>query len=389
MNSKFEAFEQRIGNTQREISQSQISVIQNNLAADNYTFKKKGHEQQYRVNAQIMDKLRQADGFVREASSTVQSEAAEQAINKISEGMDILSHRQKCIKLADSSEHGWRVVQEYEAHPLAENSNDKKKIYPAQVQADRKIRQERRSRSRRYQPYSVPSTADGSKTDTAQPQSGAVGRKPGTCFRCSKPGHWRADCLIQNVQSEKNVQISRFVSNVLSVENNDTSGVLDSKANMTLNEKSQETVSNIEALRKREQTVSSPVGRLRSCLNHWEKSGASSFILDVVENGYKLPFKTLPKPVELGNNKSARDNADFVSSEIQNLLLKGCIREVPTAPTVINPLTVAINRAGKKRLVLDCRHLNLELFKYKCCFKKPVCSKGYFFKGRLFVHLRH
>ena len=249
MNSKFEAFEQRIGNTQREISQSQISVIQNNLAAaDNYTFKKKGHEQQYRVNAQIMDKLRQADGFVREASSTVQSEEAEQAINKISEGMDILSHRQKCIKLADSSEHGWRVVQEYEAHPLAENSNDKKKIYPAQVQADRKIRQERRSRSRRYQPYSVPSTADGFKTDTAQPQSGAVGRKPGTCFRCSKPGHWRADCLIQNVQSEKNVQISRFVSNVLSVENDDTSGVLDSKANMTLKEKNRKRRSVISKL---------------------------------------------------------------------------------------------------------------------------------------------
>ena len=295
--------------------------------------------------------------------------------------MDIISHRQKCIKLADSSEHGWRVVQEYEAHPLAENSDDEKKIYRAQVQADRKIRQERRSRSRRYQPYSVPSTANGSKTDTAQHQSGAVGRKPGTCFRCGKPGHWRADCLVQNVQSEKNVQISRFVSNVLSVENNDTSGVLDSKANMTLNEKSQETVSNIEALRKREQTVSLPVGRLRSCLNHWEKSGASSFILDVVENGYKLPFKTLPKPVELGNNKSARDNADFVSREIQNLLLKGCIREVPTAPTVINPLTVAINRVGKKRLVLDCRHLNLELFKYKCCFENQSIAKDIFSKG--------
>ena len=83
MNSKFEAFEQRIGNTQREISQSQISAIQNNLAAtDNYTFKKKGREQQYRMNAQVMDKLCQADGFVREASSTVQSEAAEQAITR-------------------------------------------------------------------------------------------------------------------------------------------------------------------------------------------------------------------------------------------------------------------------------------------------------------------
>lgn len=33
---------------------------------------------------------------------------------KISEGMNFLLHHQKCIKLANSSEQGWRVVQEYE-----------------------------------------------------------------------------------------------------------------------------------------------------------------------------------------------------------------------------------------------------------------------------------
>jgi hypothetical protein len=49
----------------------------------------------------------------------------------------------KCLKLADSSEHAWCVVQEYESHPLAENSDDEKKIYKTQIQADSKVRQER------------------------------------------------------------------------------------------------------------------------------------------------------------------------------------------------------------------------------------------------------
>jgi hypothetical protein len=57
------------------------------------------------------------------------------------------------IKLADSSDSGWRVVKEYEAHPLADNEEDEKKIYRAQFMADKKLRQERRQRSFRFSPY--------------------------------------------------------------------------------------------------------------------------------------------------------------------------------------------------------------------------------------------
>jgi hypothetical protein len=43
----------------------------------------------------------------------------------------------------------------------------------------------------------------------------------------------------------------------------------------------------------------------------------------------------------LRNNKSARENVDFVKNEITKLLEKGCISEVVEAPFVVNPLTVA------------------------------------------------
>jgi hypothetical protein len=90
INSKFETFEQRMSDTQKELSQSQLSVIQENLMHDNYTFKKKGHEQQYRVNSQVIDKQRHAEANVHEANRSTHCEAADNAISKISEGINIL-----------------------------------------------------------------------------------------------------------------------------------------------------------------------------------------------------------------------------------------------------------------------------------------------------------
>lgn len=46
---------------------------------------------------------------------------------------------------------------------------------------------------------------------------------------------------------------------------------------------------------------------------------------------------------------------------------KGIVSRSAVVPHVVNPLTVAYNRKGKPRLVLDCRHINpyLHLFKIK------------------------
>ena len=68
-------------------------------------------------------------------------------------------------------------------------------------------------------------------------------------------------------------------------------------------------------------------------------------------------MKTEPENVELQNNKSARDHSVFVSQEIEKLVDKRCIAKVPHVPKVVNPLTVAKNKTGKLRLVLDCRHV--------------------------------
>ena len=110
INCKFNSFEQRISANQRELSQSQLASIQQSIGAtDDYTFRKKGHEQQHKVNGRVLDSLRQAGCFFQEFAAGSSADALDGARNKIAEGISILTHRQKCIKLADS----WNTVGEW------------------------------------------------------------------------------------------------------------------------------------------------------------------------------------------------------------------------------------------------------------------------------------
>ena len=68
------------------------------------------------------------------------------------------------MKLADSSEQGWRVVQEYEANPLVDNSDDEKQISHAYYHAERKIKLERRVRQRCFAPYQTQSDQTTNRT---------------------------------------------------------------------------------------------------------------------------------------------------------------------------------------------------------------------------------
>ena len=50
-------------------------------------------------------------------------------------------------------------------------------------------------------------------------------------------------------------------------------------------------------------------------------------------------------------------------------------------PHVVNPLTVALNKNGKKRLMLDCRHIDPDLFKFKCSFENHAIARQMFRRG--------
>jgi hypothetical protein len=105
-------------------------------------------------------------------------------------------------------------------------------------------------------------------------------------------------------------------------------------------------------------------GRLKTCFLYWKSVlGASDFVLDIIESGYKIPFLYAPTSFFAKNNRSSLDHPAFVQSAISELLLKRCIVEVATPPYCCNPLTVA--KGKKLRLVLDLRHPNQFVVKSK------------------------
>lgn len=108
-------------------------------------------------------------------------------------------------------------------------------------------------------------------------------------------------------------------------------------------------------------------GRLKTHANFWRSIGCYDFILDTIVNGYRIPFYTTPPSAHLRNNRSALNHSDFVEEAINDLLIRGLVVECTEQPIVINPLTVSIQNNGKKRLILDLRHVNHHL--WKCSVK--------------------
>ena len=291
----------------------------------------------------------------------------------------MLSHRQKLIQLADRSELGWRVVQEYETYPLAEDSEDKMRMYKAEVQATRKLKAERakKAKSNRIGPYKRGNGDQGQLALGVQTSTASV-QKPGLCFQCGKPGHWRQECP-GNASNNKicigNSVIFRYTSNGSDPNSNDVQSYCQAKI------MDNGRIDNSEEPCKSFAYVISPVGRLKSHIDKWRSVEGSAYIKDVVENGYKLPLKELPPAVNLTNNKSARNNSSFVTSEISNLLEKGVVSMVKEKPVVVNPLTVAYNKKGKLRMVLDCRHVNKYIHLFQIKFEDTRVAISLFGKG--------
>ena len=121
-------------------------------------------------------------------------------------------------------------------------------------------------------------------------------------------------------------------------------------------------------------------GSLKAHSNFWHSINANQYVLDVIENGYRLPFLTTPEGCFLKNNKSSLDNPEFVQEAIQDLLNSGSVVKTTEKPLVINPLTVAKSK-NKLRLVLDLRHVNLHLWKENIKFEDWKTALDYYSKN--------
>ena len=88
--------------------------------------------------------------------------------------------------------------------------------------------------------------------------------------------------------------------------------------------------------------------RLKQCVSYWESTiSASRFVLDVISEGYKLPFSRVPAPCFTRNNRSA---------ELHPALLRKIFPSCWLRP------------------VIDLRHLIPCLYKYSCNWYEDLQS---------------
>ena len=108
---------------------------------------------------------------------------------------------------------------------------------------------------------------------------------------------------------------------------------------------------------------------------------ASQFVLDIVTNGYKLPFIAYPQPMIAKNHHSALKHSKFVEDSIGDLVWSRCVRESMSCPIVCSPLLVVENAKGKLRLIIDLCYVNQFLNQYKFKYEGLDLISSLFRKG--------
>ena len=162
-----------------------------NAKHDPFLFRRKGNENQFRFCENVEEQLQSASSSISRAEKEGK-EALSRAKIAVEQGMELLSRRKKLIKLADHSEAGWALVEEYVKNDLAEDFGDEMRIEKAECAAERKITKRKRELDAamkrtvaRHNERTEPLVPDGKRL--LVPFAGSA---PGACHQCGEFGHW-------------------------------------------------------------------------------------------------------------------------------------------------------------------------------------------------------
>ena len=125
------------------------SQIAAEIQPDSYIFKKKANEQQFNFNRKV---IRSSNSALKALETGNVTKVREE----LTEGMKLLTDRQKVIKLADKSQFGWATVQEYLDDELAENGAEASKVKKAEKRAAARVKSlQDKKRSKFSKPFRV------------------------------------------------------------------------------------------------------------------------------------------------------------------------------------------------------------------------------------------
>ena len=294
-----------------------------------YEYKRKGNQEQAAFNAKVDEAVAEAELLIEEAGPST-APAMERAKEALKKGRQFLAERQKLISssVADRSEHGWGVVQEYTADELAEDLGDEKRLEKAEKAAElkaakrgkKKASSAQSSRScslsvrgpaaaarEPAQPYHVPSSSMRRFASMMAPTP--VRRVVGPRYACGEMGHMRMSCprvaapdrsrrwyplLIGDIVQESRVDgrpPERSVCDVDDVVCESLSGDVAPRREFLTGDVEYEELSRMWEIELSPPPSCSIKGRLRKHLSYWRAElNASSTVLNTIESGYVLPL---------------------------------------------------------------------------------------------------
>ena len=189
MKQLFESSFNDLKRSNLEHNDSQIRELKRLKYHEPHVFKKKGNEDQYRFNAKLKENFEEAVDHLHAGNLPKTFDSLEQGIASI----DV---RQKHVLLADSSDLGWLVVNQYKQHDLAQDSDDEKKIFRAESRAKAKVNELKRKSWNKASP-NIQQTSSATVQNNPQKSvtSGPNASLPrGPCYGCGKFGHFRSHC---------------------------------------------------------------------------------------------------------------------------------------------------------------------------------------------------
>ena len=121
--------------------------------------------------------------------------------------------------------------------------------------------------------------------------------------------------------------------------------------------------------------------RLQSFWQEWAKISADECVVEVLRNGYRIPFESLPplsvEPIPFRSYHLRTERFEVLDAEITDMEKKQAIEEVPTPdPGFYSRMFVVPKASGGFRPMIDLSTLNkaITLTKFKMETPKSVLS---------------
>ena len=130
--------------------------------------------------------------------------------------------------------------------------------------------------------------------------------------------------------------------------------LLGADVSISCHERLSQTVNEVECDKAKEKFVPGGI-HTPEAIQFWKaKLKANSWVMEVLENGYIMPFVRAPEKYEEDNNLSAKKHMDFVQETITAYKAAGIVQFVDQTPWCVSPLTVAegAESGGVKKLRL-------------------------------------